>query len=307
MELQHLRYFRDIARLESISRAAEVNHIAQPAMSRVVSVLEKEFGVALFDRVGRNIRLNACGGILLKAAEQSLSILDSVQEEIDFYNGQITGSVKVCVHAPVYLFGELCETFRRIYPLVKMDVQNPPVGEVMMLSPQYDLFLYMGPVKYDGSYTARCLLSQELVALVRPENPLSGQGCISFQDLANQELVVPRFGAVRDIIYAYCYQSGFIPKVAGEVSLTSGQKMLLDTQPERRAAVLLREVDGDWGGDYRVLTFADPPRGVDISLAWSCATPLRPSVEAFRDFALHYYMENDPMYPNGMDVPYHTP
>ena len=83
MELQHLRYFRDIARLESISRAAEVNHIAQPAMSRVVSVLEKEFGVALFDRVGRNIRLNACGGILLKAAEQSLSILDSVQEEID--------------------------------------------------------------------------------------------------------------------------------------------------------------------------------------------------------------------------------
>ena len=75
MELQHLRYFRDIARLESISRAAELNHIAQPAMSRVVSLLEKEFGVALFDRVGRNIRLNTCGRILLGAAEQSLSVL----------------------------------------------------------------------------------------------------------------------------------------------------------------------------------------------------------------------------------------
>lgn len=296
MELQHLRYFRDIARLESISRAAELNHIAQPAMSRVVSVLEKEFGVALFDRVGRNIRLNTCGSILLKAAEQSLSILDSVQEEIDFYNGQITGSVKVCLQAPVYLFGELCETFRDIYPLVELDVQNPPAEEIMLLSPRYDLFLYMGPVKYDGRYSAQCLLKQELVALVRPENPLSGQGGISFQDLADQELVVPRFEAVRDIIYAYCYQAGFIPKVAGEVSLTSGQKMLLDTQPERRAAVLLREVDGDWGGDYRAIPFADPPRGVDISLAWSCAAPLRPSVEAFRDFVLHYYMENDPAY-----------
>lgn len=166
----------------------------------------------------------------------------------------------------------------------------------MLLSPQYDLFLYMGPVKYDGRYSVQCLLKQELVALVRPENPLALQGSISFQDLANQELVVPRFEAVRDIIYAYCYQSGFIPKVAGEVSLTSGQKMLLDTQPERRAAVLLREVDGNWGGNYRVLPFADPPMGVDISLAWSCAAHLRPSVEAFRDFVLHYYMENIPVH-----------
>lgn len=302
MELQHLRYFRDIARLESISRAAELNHIAQPAMSRVVSLLEKEFGVALFDRVGRNIRLNTCGRILLGAAEQSLSVLDSVQEKIDFYNGQITGSIKVCVQAPVRLFGELCETFRRIYPLVELDVQNPPAGEVMMLSPRYDLFLYMGPVRYDGSYTARCLLSQELVALVRPENPLSGQSCISFRDLADQELVVPRFEAVRDIIYAYCYQAGFVPKAAGEVSLTSAQKMLLNIRPERRAAVLLREVDGDWGGDYRVLPFADSFRGVDISLAWNCAAPLRPSVEAFRDFTLHYYMENSPMHEAGPNI-----
>lgn len=293
MELQHLRYFMDIAHLESVSRAAELNHVAQPAMSRVISQLEKEFGVALFDRVGRNIRLNTCGRILLKAAEQSLSVLDSVQEEINFYNGQVTGGVKVCLQAPVYLFGQLCESFRSVYPLVELDVQNPPAEESMLLSPRYDLFLYMGPVKYDGSYAAQCLLTQELVALMRPENPLSKRGGISFQDLANQELVVPRFEAVRDIIYAYCYQAGFVPKVAGEVSLTSGQKMLLDTQPERRAAVLLREVDGDWGGDYCALPFVNPPCGVDISLAWNCATPLRPSVEAFRDFALHFYIEEN--------------
>lgn len=291
MELQHLRYFRDIANLESVSRAAELNHIAQPAMSRVVSVLENEFGVTLFDRVGRNIRLNTYGRILLKAVEQSLTILDSVQEEINFYNGQITGGVKVCIQAPVYLFGELCEAFQNIYPLVDLDVQNPPAGEAMLLSPQYDLFLYMGPVKYDGRYSTHCLLKQELVALMKPENPLSGQDGITFQDLANQELVVPRFEAVRDIIYAYCYQAGFVPKVAGEVSLTSGQKMLLDTQPDRRAAVLLREVDGNWGGNYCAIPFVNPPRGVDISLAWSCSAPLRPSVEAFRDFVLHYYVE----------------
>lgn len=292
MELQHLRYFMDVARLESITRAAERNHIAQPAMSRVVSLLEREFGVALFDRVGRSIRLNACGAILLRAAEQSLSILDSVQEEINFYNGQITGGVKVCLLAPIHLFGELCEDFRSVYPLVELNVQNPLTEEAVTLSTQYDLFLYMGPVKHDGSYAAQRLLTQELVTLLCPENPLAGRGSITFEALADQELVVPRFAAVRDIIYAYCYQAGFVPKIAGAVSLTSGQKMLLNTQPERRAAVLLREVDGDWGEEYCVVPFADPPRGVDISIAWSRTTPLRPSVEAFRNYVLDYYLND---------------
>lgn len=71
MKLQHLRYFIDIAEHESITRAAEINHMVQPAMSRVLSVLEEEFGTKLFHRVGRNIRLTGSGRILLEAAKES--------------------------------------------------------------------------------------------------------------------------------------------------------------------------------------------------------------------------------------------
>jgi len=65
MELLQLKYFRTIARFEHMTRAAEELHIAQPALSKTVSLLEKELGVLLFDRRGRNIFLNQYGKILL--------------------------------------------------------------------------------------------------------------------------------------------------------------------------------------------------------------------------------------------------
>lgn len=289
MELQHLRYFLDIAYEESISKAAERNHIAQPAMSRTLAVLEKELGVKLFDRVGRNIKLNECGRILMEAAEQSISILDAVPERIHYYSSQLTGSIKVCLCAPIFHFGELCEDFRKEYPLVKLDIQNMANGKNVHLNSQYDLFIYMGPVKYEGSYAAQKLHSHRLVAMMRPENPLSQRETLCFSQLSNQELVIPRFTALRDIIYSYCYQSGFVPQIAGEVSLPSGQKLLLDTSPENRTVLLLREVDGKGDEGYVTRPFSDLPKGVDISLAWSESAPLRPSVHVFRDYILEFY------------------
>lgn len=289
MELQHLRYFLDIARFESISKAAQHNHVAQPALSRVVARLEQEFGVSLFDRVGRNIQLNTYGRILMEAAEDSLSTLDAVKEHIDFCAGQLTGNVKVCMHAPTWQFDKLCEDFREQHPFVELDVQNSVGDGAIQLSPNHDLFIYMGAVKHDGRYMTHRLLSQELVALVRTNHPLAARDNVTLQDLPDQELIIPRFPALRDIFYSYCYQAGFVPKIAGEVSLPSGQKTLLDTRAEKRVAILLRQVDGVWGEGYHTLPFVDPPCAIDITLAWSSANPLRPSAETFRDYVLDFY------------------
>ena len=53
MELRHLRYFAVIAELENFSKAAEVLHIAQPALSQRMRDLEAELGLSLFERLGR--------------------------------------------------------------------------------------------------------------------------------------------------------------------------------------------------------------------------------------------------------------
>lgn len=69
MELHQLRYFVQVAKLESASQAAETLHVSQPALSRSISKLEGELGATLFDRVGRRLLLNDRGRMYLRSVE----------------------------------------------------------------------------------------------------------------------------------------------------------------------------------------------------------------------------------------------
>lgn len=87
MNLYHLRYFVTLAHLEHYTKAAELLSITQPSLSHAISSLEKELGVKLFEKEGRNVVLTKCGQAFLEDVEQSLSILDSSINKL-----QITGS-----------------------------------------------------------------------------------------------------------------------------------------------------------------------------------------------------------------------
>ena len=83
MELYWLKYFQTIARIGSVSRAAEQIHISQPALSKTLSQLEEELGVRLFDRVGRNIVLNRYGESFLKNTNEILNRLENARMELE--------------------------------------------------------------------------------------------------------------------------------------------------------------------------------------------------------------------------------
>ncbi len=70
MELLQLKYFQTVARLEHMTKAAEELHIAQPSLSKTIARLEKDLGVPLFDRQGRQITLNSFGKVFLKRVER---------------------------------------------------------------------------------------------------------------------------------------------------------------------------------------------------------------------------------------------
>ena len=87
MNLYHLRYFVTLAHLEHYTKAAELLSITQPSLSHAISSLEKELGVRLFEKEGRNVVLTKCGRAFLEDVEQSLALLDSSVNKL-----QLTGS-----------------------------------------------------------------------------------------------------------------------------------------------------------------------------------------------------------------------
>lgn len=84
METRGLRYFTTTARYEHMGLAAAELGIDESTLSRSVTRLEKRYG-ALFDRVGRRVRLNACGRVLL--AERALAELEYATREISELRG----------------------------------------------------------------------------------------------------------------------------------------------------------------------------------------------------------------------------
>ena len=75
MNLLHLEYFREAARSEHVQKTGERLHVSPSAVSSGIRSLEQELGVNLFDRVGRNMKLNEYGKIFLPYVEEMFSSL----------------------------------------------------------------------------------------------------------------------------------------------------------------------------------------------------------------------------------------
>ena len=73
LSLRHIRTFLEIARAESVSLAADRLMITQPAVSRSLKELEQMLGVQLFDRIGRQLRLNEPGKVFQGHASASIT------------------------------------------------------------------------------------------------------------------------------------------------------------------------------------------------------------------------------------------
>lgn len=82
LTLRQLRYFLEVAELLSFTRAAEVLHVAQSALSRQIKLLEDEFGVELFNRVDRGVTLTDAGARLRDRVAALLKELDAMRVDI---------------------------------------------------------------------------------------------------------------------------------------------------------------------------------------------------------------------------------
>ena len=125
MELRQLRTFLAVGRLLSFYRAAETLHYAQSTVSAQIRALEEEFGVPLFDRLGRKVVLTAAGESLMQYAEKMLAVEEETRSGVAAWKEQ-KGTITLRVPETVgtCLLPEALNAFHRSYPSIGLDIST---------------------------------------------------------------------------------------------------------------------------------------------------------------------------------------
>lgn len=95
MNMEQLTYFSAVVEEGTISGAARRLHMSQPPLSLQIRKLEQEYGVLLFERGARQIRLTEAGKLLYDYAQRILDLKDSAEEDLKSLHAGKGGSLKL--------------------------------------------------------------------------------------------------------------------------------------------------------------------------------------------------------------------
>lgn len=221
MELRQIKYFIEVARREHITEASEYLHIAQSAVSRQILNLEKELGIKLFLREGRNVRLTPAGKLFLERMEQAIQVIDKAKREIEESLDPEQGTIRIGFPSSMaaYVLPTVISEFRDIYPQVKFHLYQGAYRHLIETVVKGDIDLALvGPVpESDKRIKGYVLFPENLVALLPFRHSLAGESVLKLNRLRKDTFVLfPKGFILRELVEDACRRAGFVPKVSFE-------------------------------------------------------------------------------------------
>lgn len=192
--LRLLRYVDEVARTGSIRKASERLNLTASALNRRIQDIEDELGTAIFERLPRGVRLNAAGELLIRHVRAQLADMERVRSQIEDLSGFRRGTVAIaCSHALANDFLPMeIAAYRREFPLVEFDVRVASHSEALRTLADYEVDLAVIFRASAGSgFQTLASAEQRLVAIMRQDHPLAGEGSLRLRDCAGFPAALP--------------------------------------------------------------------------------------------------------------------
>ena len=125
MKIAQLRSFHYVALAGSFTKAARALFLTQPAVSQQIQILEDEFGVSLFNRSGKTVRLTSEGEILLEHTTKLFQVYEEIQRLSDRLKGLEGGKISIGATGVMgtYFLPKIIGRFNKQYPAVEIDLR----------------------------------------------------------------------------------------------------------------------------------------------------------------------------------------
>ena len=191
LDSRHLRLVAEVARTQSVTRAADRLHVTQSAVSHQLREIEARLGTPLFHRSGRRMVPTPAGAHLVQSAARVLDEIDRAESAIGQLARNDAGQFRVCTqcHTGYHWLPPLLQAVRRRYP--KVDVRIAPehtdhaIGA--LLDGKLDLAILNGDPK-DARLRLQPLFQDEHAVIVAPDHPFAKRAFITPEQLSRERL-----------------------------------------------------------------------------------------------------------------------
>lgn len=234
MELRQLEAFEAVVSERSFTRASELLHLTQPAVTRQIAALETELHTRLFDRLGRTVALTAAGEALHRYAENILRLTKEAQQIVSDIAIGKTGRLAVGASSTLatYVLPPLLRRFRELHPNVEISVHTGVSAQVleMIRSNQADIGMVTADVR-DEILAARVLAEYETCVVVPPSHPLAKRAEIRASELAGNPLILMEEGTnLRTYVDRLLNAAGVEEQVTMELDNVEAIKRMVEAE-----------------------------------------------------------------------------
>jgi len=226
---RQLATFHAVARLGSVSLAADEMHLTQPAVSIQIGTLEESAGTPLLQRTGRGIRLTEAGELLAGYAGRILDLWREAGDEMAMLQGVFSGTLRVgAITTAEYLLPPILVNFAKEHPKVKVKLQVGNRDEIvrMLAGQEIDIAIMGRPpaeLKTDSSAFAK----HPMAFLAAPSHPLMSAAKPSIALLSDTRMLVRERGSgTRTTVERFFKDHGLPLRIGSELSSNEAIKQM---------------------------------------------------------------------------------
>ena len=176
-----MRIFVSVFQKNSITKAAQELHLAQPSVSLAIKELEEYYGIRLFDRIGRHIAPTECGEEFYEYAVHIVSLFDEMRNWDAFGTLRVGASITIGTHILPVLIHRYQEKFQNLTIEVKVSKSSSVEDDLIHSS------IDLGLIETQPSHPdlrAVPFMKDSMCAIVPPDHPLISSESVSLAELA---------------------------------------------------------------------------------------------------------------------------
>lgn len=245
MKLFQVLYFVTVCNNQNnISRAAEKLHISQPSISNAIRELEEEFGVCLFQRINRKLYVTEEGEAFLNMATDLLSRSEEIVSKMQDL-GNRKNHIKIGIPPMIgsFLFPAIFQEFTQLYPSIELEAFEDGSLQILKLLEKDALDVAIITLNNSNlkHFYAVNILDTEMVFCTSKDHPLASHFDISFEEIANEPLILLKPGSYQcHVIESSLKACGIVPRTI----LHTNQLSTIATFLKKRiaSAFLFREI-----------------------------------------------------------------